>query len=665
MHGPVTGTPPDVCPFPRGDSWGNAHRAVKKPPGRAMVSTHGGPDNEPMGGAPRSRSVRARLRRLGVRLRAILAPSEVQPITDRRFMVIGYRVRLATVVAAMVAIPFYSSDHGTDRLTILGLFVLALLPYALVGGRLGVSHSGWGARIVLMVGDTLATFTFSIVVPEGRVVALLVYLLVVAFHTSVGGLRFGGAVIALAVPLAVVAEAVASEPLVATGYSLVMFAAAAVILAGIVEASTRERRRSARFLTRLQRAISEVPAAPDLSDTLDSVCRAARRAVDAKFASVLVRDHDEVVQGALEGDHHPDPAERSSEIIRRILDEPMRSPSGVALTTGERVVVPVIAEDERFNHWTDETRRQSFTSTIAVPLRTGNDVVGVLAAYFPSPVLVTDETADLLTAYAEHSTLVILRALAFEHEKNAARRLSEADAIKSELVATVSHELRTPLTAVKGFVETVVRHWERFDDDQRREMLERALGNADQLATMIDTVLDFSRIEAGMVDVATEPLALEREVAAVVDASDHLIGEHPVLLDLEEGLVARGDRTGLGHVLTNLLSNAAKYSDADAPIRVSTRRRDGDAVISIADAGPGIAPDEQERIFDRFYRGQPGEGPRGTGVGLAVVRRYADLMGGVVEVESEVGRGSTFSLVLPTTTAEPTDERVSAPSVAR
>lgn len=615
-----------------------------------------------MRSTPRRGILRTRLYRLGARLRTFVSAPGVDPFSDERFMVIGYRVRLAAVAAAMVALPLFSGDE-TDRLTILGLFLSVLLPYALIAGRLGIRRSTWRARAALMVGDTLATFLFSIIVPEGRVVALLVYLLVVAFHTSVGGVGFGATVVALAVPFAVVAEVLASAPLV-VGYSLAMFAAAATILTGIVEASTRERRRSARFLARLQRAIADVPAAPDLSDTLDSVCRAARRAVDAKFASVLVRDQDEVVQGALEGNHDPDPAERSSEIIQRILDNPMRSPSGVALTTGERVVVPVIADDERFNQWTDETSRQGFTSTIAVPLRTGTDVVGVLAAYFPSPVLVTDETADLLTAYAEHATLVILRALAFEHEKNAARRLSEADAIKSELVATVSHELRTPLTAVKGFVETVIRHWNRFDDDQRREMLERALGNADQLAAMIDTVLDFSRIEAGMVDVATEPLALAREVAAVVDASDHLTGDHPLVVDLEEDLVAMGDRKGLSHVLTNLLSNAAKYSESGTPVKVSAHRRGDDAVIAVADAGPGIAAAEQGRIFDRFYRGQPGEGPRGTGVGLAVVKRYADLMGGSIELESTLGEGSTFSLVLPVTTAAPVAAEAPADSVS-
>ncbi len=604
-----------------------------------------------MGSTLRYRPLRARLRQFRARLRTLLAPLDVDRFSDQHFMVIGYRVRLAAVVAGMVTLPFFSGGE-TSRLTILVLFVLVFLPYALIGGRVGIRRSNWRARAALMVGDTFATFLFSIVVPQGRVAALLVFLLVVAFHTSVGGVRFGVTVVALAVPLAVVAEILASDPLV-VGYSLAMFAAAAAILTGIVEASTRERRRSARFLARLQQAIAEVPAAPDLGDTLSSVCRAARCAVDAKFASVLIRDEDEVVQGALEGDHNPDPAERSSEIIQRILDNPMCSPSGVALTTGERIVVPVIADDDRFNAWTDEAQRQGFTSTIAVPLRTGDDVIGVLAAYFPSPVLVTDETADLLTAYAEHATLVILRALAFEHEKNAARRLSEADAIKSELVATVSHELRTPLTAVKGFIETVVRHWERMDDDQRRELLGRALGNADQLAAMIDTVLDFSRIDAGMVDVSTEPLAIGLEVAAAIDAASHVVDGHPLVIDLEEGLVARGDRTGLNHVLSNLLSNAAKYSAPDAPIKVSAHRRGADAVISVADDGPGIAPAEQGRVFERFYRGQPGEGPRGTGVGLAVVNRYADLMGGSIELDSTVGEGSTFSLVLPVTDAEP------------
>lgn len=588
---------------------------------------------------------RARLRRVRAAARTALTPPELDGAVSERFMGLGHGVRVAVGLFALVVVPFFPGLRASDRLLLAGLIAGFYLPYALVIGRLSRSSPRFATRLSLVLGDIVVVFLFAAVVPETRVVALFGYLLLVAFHTFLGGLGLGLVVTAGIVSLGVAAEVLATERML-SDYTLGMFAVVSVLLAVIVDSATRERRQAARFLARLQRAIGEVSATPSLDETLDSVVAAARRAVDAKFASVIVRDADDLVQGALEGDHHPDPKERSAEIIERILADPMASPSGIAITTGERVVVPDIGKDPRFAPWIDETRRQQFTSTVAVPLRAGRDVIGVLSAYFPHPSLVSTQTVELLTAYAEHVTLVILRALAYEHEKAAARRLMEADAIKSELVATVSHELRTPLTAVKGFVETLARHWDRFDDDQRRELLGRSLRNADQLAALIDQVLDFSRLEAGMVEIEADVLELEHEIPAVLEACAHVIGEHPLLVDVEPSLRARGDREAFKHVLTNLVSNAAKYSDDDAPIRV-TASGNGEVVVAVADAGPGIPPAEQERIFDRFYRSPGARASRGTGIGLAIVKRYVELMGGRVSIESEEGAGSTFSFSLP------------------
>lgn len=590
-------------------------------------------------------STSVRLGRFRAAWRNALQPPELEGDASRRFMTLAHSVRFAVGIAAIAAAPFLSNVHPNRRVALAVLVAFVYLPYTFVIGRVSTRSHRRSARAAMVLGDVGMVFLFSVLVPDTRTVALFGYLLLVAFHTLLGGLAMGVTIAVAVMPLLATAEWLSAVRQV-DGYTAVMFFAVLVILAVIVERATEERRRTARFLTRLQDTIAAVSAAPDLDDTIHSVARAAREAVDAKFVSVLVRDGDEVVQGALEGNHDPDPVARSSEMIAAILREPETSPSGIVLTTGERVVVPVVAEDPRFSRWIPEAERQGFTSTIAVPLHAGETVIGVLAAYLRSPDLVGDDNVELLAAYAEHASLVILRALAFEHERKAAARLAEADAIKSELVSTVSHELRTPLTAVKGFVETVLRHWDRFDDNERRTLLERSLRNANQLSELIDQVLDYSRLEAGAVITVAAPVDLAAETGRIVGDRVMLLADHPVTLDLSPAW-AEADGEGLERVLDNLLSNAAKYSPVGTPVTVTTEVLGDEAVVSVADRGPGIAADDQERIFDRFYRVNGGRGVRGTGIGLAIVKRYVELMGGRIWVESDVGRGSKFSFALP------------------
>lgn len=433
----------------------------------------------------------------------------------------------------------------------------------------------------------------------------------------------------------------------------VVLAGLAAGIAGVLAASYRrarnDQRRLTNFVDRLQRAVAEETAGPGLDATLQGVAAAARRTVEAKFVSVLVRDDAGVGQGALEGDIGEDRPERSTDMIAEIMRDPTTSPSGIVLTTGQRVVVPSIADDPRFTRWIPETQRQGFTSTIAVPLHSGGKAMGVLAAYFPSPTQVTPDTVNLLGAYADHAALIILRALAFDRERRAAARLAEADAMKAELVSNVSHELRTPLTSVKGFLETVLRHWDRLDEEERRHLLERSLKNTNTLAGLIDQVLDFSRLEAGAVILVLQPLCLADEVRRIVE---QFASDAPVELDLDADAWGTADRDGFERVFTNLLSNAEKYSaDPNAPIEVRAWTDHGEAIISVHDHGIGIPPEEHERIFDRFHRVHTGTGPRGTGIGLSIVKRYAELMDGRVWLESQEGEGTTFHFAVPSAEA--------------
>ena len=237
---------------------------------------------------------------------------------------------------------------------------------------------------------------------------------------------------------------------------------------------------------------------------------------------------------------------------------------------------------------------------------------------------------------------------AYDQQRQAARELADADRLKGEFLSMVSHELRTPLTAVKGFVDTVLLHWDRFSEERRRDLLERAAGNADDLSRLVDQLVDFARIDANQLNVDPQPLVVASAVEEVVHDLAPVLADHPVEVDAPVTLVMLADADAFTHVLVNLLTNAAKFSSAGALIRVSGRAERSTIVVSVTDRGVGIAPEDQLRIFERFYQSdEAGSARLGTGIGLAIARRFTEVQGGRIWVESEPGRGSTFSFTLP------------------
>jgi phosphoserine phosphatase RsbU/P len=237
--------------------------------------------------------------------------------------------------------------------------------------------------------------------------------------------------------------------------------------------------------------------------------------------------------------------------------------------------------------------------------------------------------------------------LASKHEHAVAAKLAQADQQKSEFLALVSHELRTPLTAVKGFVDTVLLHWDRLPDERRHELLTRASSNADELGRLVSQLMEFGRTESGPIELAPDEL----DVAAAVDIAllgiAPVVAGHRVEVDVPDGLAVEADADAFNHVLVNLLTNAVKFSPAGSRVKIGARRAGDEVVVSVTDEGAGIAPDEQELIFDRFYQSRNGDHARGTGIGLTIAQRFTAQHGGRMWVESELGRGATFSFTMP------------------
>jgi signal transduction histidine kinase len=227
--------------------------------------------------------------------------------------------------------------------------------------------------------------------------------------------------------------------------------------------------------------------------------------------------------------------------------------------------------------------------------------------------------------------------------------LRQLDEMKGQFVSSVSHELRTPLTSIRGFLESLLAEEPGPLNEEQREELEIVHRNATRLQDLVDDLLTLSRLESGRIEMNMRPL----EVGTVLrDACEELRpaareGGLEVRLELELALVVRADRLRLHQALGNLLGNAIKFSDDGDEVVVRAFGRDGTAVIEVSDRGVGIPPAELPRIPERFFRASTAGAAQGTGLGLAITQEIVDAHGGLMEVDSEVGVGSTFRISLP------------------
>jgi len=225
--------------------------------------------------------------------------------------------------------------------------------------------------------------------------------------------------------------------------------------------------------------------------------------------------------------------------------------------------------------------------------------------------------------------------------------------MKSDFLATVSHELRTPVTVIEGVGLTLERTWDGVDDQTRKDLLKGLTSNARALDALITNLLDFSRLEAGRFEVRFGPLDLTGLLGQIANRLIPLFAEHPLVVEVDEGLVADADAMLIDRVVENLLTNAVKHTPRETRVRLSAHRDADDVVVAVADEGPGIAAEELVHLGERFFRGGDlNTRTRGLGLGLALAREALELHGSALEIESHVGEGSRFSFRLRPAAAE-------------
>ncbi len=258
---------------------------------------------------------------------------------------------------------------------------------------------------------------------------------------------------------------------------------------------------------------------------------------------------------------------------------------------------------------------------------------------------------DLLQTFAAQSTLAIQNARLFREIAQKSHELEIVSQHKSQFLANMSHELRTPLNAILGYTELIVDGIYGEMPAKLREILERVQGSGRHLLGLINDVLDLSKIEAGQLTLAANDYSFNDIVQTVISGVESLAAEKRLTLtaSLPSDLpIGRGDERRITQVLMNLVGNAIKFTDT-GEVSVQVAAPDGMFIASVADTGPGIPADQQQRIFEEFQQVDSSSTRKkgGTGLGLAIAKRIVELHGGRIWVESTLGKGSTFSFSLP------------------
>lgn len=233
--------------------------------------------------------------------------------------------------------------------------------------------------------------------------------------------------------------------------------------------------------------------------------------------------------------------------------------------------------------------------------------------------------------------------------------LQRLDQLKTEFMAMAAHDLRTPLTVIAGFAGTLRENWDAFGDDERRQFLYRINANTKRLSEFVENLLHFARIESGELSYDIRPFDLPAVVRRTAAEQTAATGASRFAVRVADDLpLVLGDEQRIWQVLTNLFSNALKFSPDDAAVDVEVWNWDDSIAVSVRDHGPGIAPEDQERLFQKFSRIERADGrkgPLGTGLGLYICRSVVEAQHGTMFMTGSPGQGSTFTFTLPTTQA--------------
>ena len=393
------------------------------------------------------------------------------------------------------------------------------------------------------------------------------------------------------------------------------------------------------------RVISKSPT--DLQPVFDPLLDSAVRLCGATHASLYRLDgdvlHHVAARGAIQG---PRPVGRTGPI-------PHGTAPGRAILTGETVQV-MDAQAEVAGMPPDAqnyVRRAGVRTVLAVPLLREGSPIGVIVVRRTEIRPFAENEMRLLRTFADQAVIAIENVRLFKELEVANRELAAASQHKSEFLANMSHELRTPLNAIIGFSEVLAEKMFGELNEKKEEYSKDIHASGQHLLSLINDILDLSKIEAGRMELEISDFHLPTSLDSALTLVRERAGRRGIALHLsidEQLDQIQADERKVRQVVLNLLSNAIKFTPEGERIEVAAMPKDGFVEVSVRDTGVGIAPEDQEAVFEEFRQvGTADKKVEGTGLGLTLCRKFIELHGGKIWVKSQLGAGSTFTFTIP------------------
>jgi GAF domain-containing protein len=417
-----------------------------------------------------------------------------------------------------------------------------------------------------------------------------------------------------------------------------------------IQARTRELSEALEHQTATGEVLSVISRSPtDAQPVFDAIVESAARLCGALFSIVWLYDG-ELLRVAATRNFTP---EVLNKLFKTYPKHPDRSTAaGRAVLDGKIAHVPDLLGDSEYSH--ELALAGNWRATFAVPMLRDGKPVGAISVGKAEPVPFSEREIQLLTTFADQAVIAIENVRLFDEIQDKNRQLEMASENKSRFLSSMSHELRTPLNAIIGLTEMMVTNAARFGTEKALEPLRRVNAAGTHLLSLINEVLDLSKIEAGKLDLNPASIDLTRLIDEVIGTAGQLAekNKNRLIVEAQENVGAlKADPMRLKQILLNLLSNACKFTkDGEVALRVRKVADGRDWVeLAVADTGIGLSAEQQAKLFQEFTQADSLTARRygGTGLGLALSRKLARMMGGDVTVASEAGKGSVFTVRLP------------------
>ena len=290
------------------------------------------------------------------------------------------------------------------------------------------------------------------------------------------------------------------------------------------------------------------------------------------------------------------------------------------------------------------------SESLYVPMMATGKPIGALGVRPADPqrLLIPDQL-HLLETFAHQAGLAV-EADRLADQRRQAEAQAEAERLKNVILISIPHDLRTPLAAISGSAASLLEA-KTLDEDARRELAQTIIDESGRLSTILNNLLDLTRIESGALQPRKQLVSVEDIIGAALSRLSDRLADRAVNIDIQRDLpFVAIDELLIQQVLLNLLDNALKYSPAGSPIDIAARRDAGELLIEVADRGPGLPEGPSDRLFEKFYRGR--QGREGFGLGLAICRGFLKTHGGTIEASNRPEGGASFRFSLPLTNSE-------------